>query len=81
VTWSECNVECYSGHTYAQEPRVVVTVQGQRWPVAEVEQRSRTPAGLAFRVRTETGERLELHYSESDDRWTVSSQQAAEAGV
>ncbi len=63
-------VECYSGHTYAQEPRVVVW-QGRRCPVARVEQRWRTPDGPAFYVRTETDELFELHYFELEDRWLV----------
>jgi aminotransferase len=61
-------VECYSGHTYAQEPRAL-TWEGHRYLVAEVEARWRTPDGPAFRVRTESGERFELHYYESADAW------------
>jgi hypothetical protein len=64
------SVECYSGHTYAQEPRAVVW-RGRRFAVDHVEARWRTPAGPAFSVRTETGERFELHYDELDDRWTI----------
>jgi hypothetical protein len=67
----EILVECYSGHTFAQEPRAVVTARGLRCPVVEVEQRWRTPEGPSFRVRTEAGDRLELHYSELEDRWSV----------
>jgi len=68
---TEFVVECYSGHTFAQEPRALVTPQGLRCAVVEVEQRWRTPEGPAFRVRTEAGDRLELHYSEPKDRWSV----------
>jgi len=78
VTWAGCTVECYSGHTYAQEPRAVVTTQGQRWPVAQVEHRWRTPSGPAFRIRTEAGNLFDLHYSEADDRWMVRPLPAAE---
>lgn len=69
MTGAHCTVECYSGHTHAQEPRTVVTAEGQRRPVAAVELRWRTPAGPAFRVRTEDGQRLDLIYSEADDLW------------
>lgn len=65
-------VECYSGHTYAQEPRVVVW-QGRRYPVTEVEQRWRTPDGPAFRVRTKAGGHFDLHYHETNDRWMIAS--------
>ena len=53
------NVECYSGHTYAQEPRAVIW-QGERLPVRGIEALWRTPAGPAFRVRTGSGARFAL---------------------
>ena len=63
-------VECYSGHTYPQEPRTVVW-QGCRYPVTQIERRWRTPAGPAFRVETEPGISFELHYGEMKDTWTI----------
>jgi hypothetical protein len=63
-------VECYSGHTYAQEPRAVVW-EGRRYIVTEVEARWRTPDGPAFHVRTEPEESFELHYHELEDTWSV----------
>jgi hypothetical protein len=63
-------VECYSGHTYAGEPRALVW-EGVRRLVARVEERWRTPQGPAFRVRTEAGILFELHYRELDDRWAI----------
>lgn len=66
----EVGVECYSGYTHAQEPRVVVW-QGQRYPVAQVVVRWRTPEGPAFQVRTKAGEWFQLHYLESEDQWTI----------
>jgi len=39
-----------------------------------VEARWRTPAGPAFSVQTETGERFELHYDELNDRWMIQEQ-------
>ena len=65
-------VECYSGHRYAQEPRSFAW-QGRRYQVAHVEQRWQAPEGPAFRVRTESGERFELWYDEAADRWLISS--------
>ena len=64
-------VECYSGYTYAQEPRAFVW-QGQRYIVQTVEWTWRTPEGLYFRVRTEDDSRFELIYEETDDRWAIS---------
>ena len=76
--WAQAGrVDCYSGYTYAQEPRAVFW-QGQRYPVVEVERRWRTPDGPAFWVRTEPGEsgsraaqRFQVQYYELEDRWTV----------
>jgi hypothetical protein len=64
-------VECYSGHTYAQEPRAFVW-QGQRYIVRTVEWAWRTPQGPCFRVRTEDDGRFELIYKEADERWAIS---------
>mgnify|MGYP005833642941 CR=1 FL=1 len=63
-------VECYSGHTYAQEPRAL-THEGCRYHVVEVERRWLTPHGPRFRVRTETGERFLLMYDTTTDSWQV----------
>ena len=63
-------VECYSGHTYPQEPRAVVW-QGRRFPVIRIERRWRTPEGPAFCVETEPGIPFELHYGELDDLWAI----------
>lgn len=67
---SKMSVECYSGHTYAQELRAL-TWEGHRYPVAEIEARWRTPAGPVFQLRTGSGERFEVSYSELEDRWTI----------
>jgi hypothetical protein len=63
-------VECYSGYTYAQEPRAFIW-EGQRYSVAEIEARWRAPDGPAFRVRTESGLQFNLAFHELEDRWTV----------
>ena len=66
-------VECYSGHTYAQEPRAIVW-QGRRYSVAQVERRWRCPEGPAFWVSTETGERFQLQYHETRRHWAIQPQ-------
>ena len=63
-------VECYSGHTYPQEPRAVVW-RGRRLSVARIEQRWRTPEGPAFYVETEPGIRFELRYGELEKIWSI----------
>jgi len=63
-------VECYSGHTYAQEPRAF-TWQGRRWLVAAVERAWRTPEGPCFVVRVEGDARFRLLYCEHLDQWRM----------
>jgi len=63
-------VECYSGHTYAQEPRAF-TWQGRRYEVETIERAWRTPTGPVFRVRTADGRRFELAYDEMAGRWSM----------
>ena len=63
-------VECYSGHTYAQEPRAFVW-HGQRHIVRAVEQAWRAPEGPHFLVHTERGGFFELAYDEAEDVWSV----------
>lgn len=70
-------VECYSGHTYAQEPRALMW-QGQRYSVLQVEQRWQRPEGPAFWVRTTSGDRFEVQYHERQERWLVRDLPATE---
>ena len=66
----ELTVECYSGHTYAQEPRAFIW-QGQRHIVQKVERAWRTPEGLRFRVVTDNESSYELAYNEQADTWSL----------
>lgn len=80
MTVEDPAVECYSGHTFAQEPRIVVW-EGERYPVTSVERRWRTPEGPAFRVETELGGCFDLLYVEAGDRWRVQSNVEPEHGI
>ena len=73
----EPTVECYSGHTYAQEPRAF-TWRGRRYVVQAVERTWRTPQGPHFLVKTEDGHTCELAYDEVRDAW--SSQEVGRKG-
>ena len=66
----ELIVECYSGHTYAQEPRAFIW-QGRRHIVQKVERTWRTPEGPRFRVITDDGDSYELAYNEQADTWSL----------
>lgn len=63
-------VECYAGYAYPEWPRAF-EVGGRRYNVARVERRWRTPAGVAFRVRTEEGRRFTLEYHEPAGCWSA----------
>ena len=63
-------VECYSGHTYAQEPRAFWH-DNQRRTVAMVRRRWREPAGPCFEVLAEDGRVYVLAYHEATDCWSV----------
>jgi len=63
-------VQCYSGHSYAQEPRSFV-LEGERLSVAAVCQSWREPAGPRFKVRAEDGGTYVLAYDEAADSWRV----------
>jgi len=63
-------VTCYSGHSYAQEPRAF-TWQGKCRTVVAVERTWRTPSGPHFHVLTESGARFDLDYNEQNDEWLL----------
>ena len=71
-------VECYSGHTYAQEPRAFEW-RGERYEVVRVVKRWRTPTGPAFRVESTAipntqspiSKQVDLFYQEIEDIWTM----------
>jgi hypothetical protein len=72
-------VECYSGYTYAQEPRAF-TWHGQRYEVERVIKRWRTPQGPGFRVevgrpKSHPPRLVDLHYLELQDQWTLTVRQ------
>jgi hypothetical protein len=66
----ELTVECYSGYTYAQEPRAF-TWRGRRYVVQAIEWTWRTPKGPHFLVKTEEGGTYELAYDEAKDQWDL----------
>ena len=64
----QVQVECYSGHTYAQEPRMIVTRDGIH-RVRRVLVRSREPRGPRFVVLTDERTWIDIQYAEESDRW------------
>jgi hypothetical protein len=74
-------VECYSGHTYAQEPRALLW-HGERYQVERIIHRWRTPQGPGFQVEisgisdsdTQYSRVVDLAYLEHEDKWTLAVQ-------
>ncbi len=74
-------VECYSGYTYAQEPRAFEW-RGRRYEVKRIVKRWRTPEGPGFRVeiagisdlQPPISKLVELIYLEAEDTWTLTVQ-------
>jgi aminotransferase len=63
-------VECYSGHTFAQRPTAFVW-RGRRYQVEHVLKQWRSPQGPGFQLVTSGGEPFELIYDETHDRWSL----------
>ena len=63
-------VECFSGHSYAQRP-VAFVWQGERLEVTEVDAEWHTTEGKRFWVHTPVGRRFELRYLAAKDEWLI----------
>lgn len=70
---SHTHVECYSGYTYAQEPRSFVLGDEQR-TIKDICRRWREPTGPCFEVLADDGIMYLLRYDEATDTWHVSIQ-------
>ncbi len=63
-------VDCYSGHTYAERPRSFIW-QGIKYEVEEMESAWREPGEHHFRVRVQDDRIFELCYYEREDEWSL----------
>jgi len=70
-TPEQVSAECYSGYTFAQDPRSFVC-EGQRRRVISLHRRWREPAGPCFEVLADDGRVYRLAYQEQTDAWQVS---------
>ncbi len=69
------SVTCYSGHTFAQEPRAF-DVGHERRTVTTLRKKWREPAGPHFEVLADDGAIYVLAYDEAADRWCISARKA-----
>ena len=63
-------VNCYSGHTYAEEPRSFVW-EGIEYEVEEIERAWQEPGERYFHVRTRGNKLFRLCYNESERQWSL----------
>ena len=63
-------VKCYSGHTYAEEPRGF-TWRDIEYEVEEVEKSWQEPGERYFQVRTRDNKFFQLCYNEIEKRWSI----------
>jgi hypothetical protein len=63
-------VRCYSGYTYAEEPRSFEW-GGEAYEVAEIERAWQEPGERHFKVKTKDKKLFELCYNETKERWSL----------
>jgi hypothetical protein len=63
-------VNCYSGHTYAEEPRSFEW-EGREYKIKEIEGAWVQPGERHFRVRTTDNKLFQLCYNESNKLWSL----------
>jgi len=65
-------VQCYSGHTYAQEPHAF-SKGTEHHAITQIRKQWREPAGPCFAVLADDGATYLLAYDETTDNWHVSA--------
>jgi len=63
-------VDCYSGHTYAEEPRSFLW-EGIEYEVKEIEKAWLEPGERHFQVRTKDNKVFQLCYNETEKQWSL----------
>ena len=63
-------VNCYSGHTYAEEPRSFQW-QGIEYEIEEIERAWLEPGERHFQARTRDNKRFRLCYNETKREWSA----------
>ena len=63
-------VNCYSGHTYAEEPRSFLW-EGIEYEVEKIEKAWQEPGEKYFRVRAKDNKLFQLCYNETEKQWSL----------
>jgi len=67
---NDLTVKCYSGYTYAEEPRSF-RWQGVAYEVEEIEKSWLEPGKRFFRVKTGGNKLFQLCYNEQHRQWSI----------
>ena len=70
VGLNNLKVNCYSGHTYAEEPRSFQW-QGIEYEIEEIERAWQEPGERYFQVRTGDNKLFQLCYDEAKVQWSL----------
>ena len=70
MDFNDLKVNCYSGYTYAEEPRSFEW-GGVEYEVEQVEKAWREPGERHFQVRAGGNKFFKLCYNEAESRWSV----------
>ena len=70
MTDKPVKVVCYSGHTYAERP-VLLIWEGFEHKVKQIEKEWQEPGARLFKVRIEDGRLFILSYNERGDEWSA----------
>jgi len=67
---NKIKVNCYSGHTYAEQPRSFLW-EGIEREVEKIEKAWLEPGERHFQVRTKDNKLFQLCYNETEDQWSL----------
>jgi hypothetical protein len=70
VGLNNLKVNCYSGHTYAEEPRSFKW-QGIKYEIKEIEKAWQGPEERHFRVITKENKKFQLCYNDVEKQWSL----------
>ena len=63
-------VKCYSGHTYAQEPRSF-ECDGVEYKIEDIVRAWQEPGERHFLVKTGGNKSFQICYNEANERWSL----------
>ncbi len=70
MSLDKLEVNCYSGHTYAERPKSFAW-QGVEYEVAEIEKAWQEPGKRCFQVSTRDNKLFNLCYNETQNQWSL----------